>query len=75
MQPEIIGLNHEAKMAYKIEQVVEDCIGCGACAAVCDNWEMGSDGKSHPKATEVEELGCNKEAADVCPVGCIHIKK
>jgi len=62
-------------MAYKIVQVVEDCIGCGACAAVCDNWEMGSDGKSHPKAVEVEELGCNKEAVDVCPVGCIRVEE
>ncbi len=61
-------------MVVKIEQVREDCIGCGACVAVCDNWEMVSDGKSRAKKTEVSEVGCNKEAADVCPVGCIHIK-
>ena len=60
-------------MVIKIEHIVDDCIGCGACAVVCDNWEMiGS--KSHPKKTELDEVGCNKEAADVCPVGCIHIK-
>jgi len=60
-------------MTVKIEQKHEDCIGCGACTAVCDNWEMRSDGKAYPKVTEVEEVGCNKEASDVCPVGCIKI--
>lgn len=64
-----------SKMAVKIEHVINDCIGCGACVAVCDNWSMGSDGKSHPKQTELKEVGCNKEAANVCPVGCIHIKQ
>jgi ferredoxin len=62
-------------MSYKITQTAEDCIGCGACTSVCDNWELGSDGKAHPRATEVDEIGCNKEAADVCPVGCIHVGK
>jgi len=60
---------------FKIEQDRNVCIGCGACAAVCpDNWEMKGD-KSHPKKTELNEIGCNKEAADVCPVQCIKIKK
>lgn len=60
------------------------CIGCGACAATCPAfWEMADDGKSvlkGGKATgaetfelEVDELGCNKDAAEVCPVNCIHI--
>ncbi len=53
----------------------EKCIGCGACAAVCDNWEMAPDGKSRPKQTEVKEAGCNKEAADGCPVNCIIIEE
>lgn len=59
----------------KIVQTHEECIGCGACVAVCDNWEMGSDGKAQAKKTDVDEIGCNKEAADVCPVGCIKIEK
>ena len=62
-----------AKMV-KIEQTHSDCIGCGACVAVCDNWEMGPDGKARAKKTDVPEAGCNKEAADVCPVGCIRVK-
>jgi len=54
----------------------EKCIGCGACAAVCPgNWEMAPDGKSRPKKTEVKTIGCNREAADGCPVNCIKIEE
>jgi len=60
---------------YKIIHRVNECIGCGACASVCpDNWEMKGD-KSKPKKTELTDIGCNQEAADVCPVQCIEIKK
>ncbi len=60
---------------YKIIQNRDVCIGCGACVSVCpDNWVMKGD-KSHPKKTEINDIGCNKEAADVCPVQCIKIKK
>lgn len=46
------------------------------CAAVCpDNWEMKDDGKSSPKKTEVDEIGCNTEAEKNCPVNIIHVKK
>jgi ferredoxin len=59
----------------KIEQDRDACIGCGACAAICPaNWEMKPDGKSSPKKTELPEAGCNQEAADACPVQCIHVK-
>lgn len=68
------------KMAkkYKIIQKRELCIGCGACVSVCSgNWEMKSDSKASPKKTSIEEkdLKCNKEAADICPVKCIELKK
>jgi len=60
---------------FKIEQDRNACIGCGACTSVCpDNWEMKGD-KSHPKKIQVDDIGCNQEAADVCPVQCIKIKK
>ncbi len=59
----------------KITQELDKCIGCGSCAAICpDNWEMAGD-KSRPKKTELDEVGCNQEAADNCPVSCIHIEK
>ncbi|RLG21987.1 ferredoxin [Candidatus Micrarchaeota archaeon] len=62
-------------MAWVIKHDVDACIGCGACVAICpDNWEM-EGGKSRPIKTEVEDIGCNKEAADACPVQCIHIEE
>jgi ferredoxin len=62
-------------MAIKIVHEREKCIGCGACVAVCsENWEMDGD-KSKPLKTELDEIGCNKEAENSCPVNCIHIKE
>ena len=61
-------------MAFKITIDKEKCIGCGACAAVCsDNFEL-NEGKAKVKKAEVEEIGCNKDAADACPVQCIKIE-
>lgn len=61
---------------YKITQKQEDCIGCGACVAVCPKfWKMNENGKAEPIKTEFEEqdLECNKEAAESCPVEIIKI--
>ncbi len=61
---------------YKITHNKEACIGCGSCAALCpENWEMTPEGKSRPKKTEIEELGCNKDAEQACPVGAIKIEE
>ncbi len=58
----------------------ENCIGCGACVAVCpDMFEMGSDGKSVLKGAdegseqtlEKDDAGCAKEAESSCPVNVI----
>ena len=54
--------------------VSDECIGCGACVAVCDNFRM-VDGKSRPVKEIVEEEGCNVEAAAGCPVGAIVVEK
>lgn len=68
-------------MSVKVIHDRDVCIGCGACAAVCpDYWEMGDDGKSDLKGAksnslELKEAGCNKEAAQGCPVNCIHIEE
>lgn len=72
----------------KIVHEQEKCIGCGACAGVCpDHFKMTEKGKAYLKDSEltneenkeytleVEEAGCAKEAADSCPVQCIHVKE
>ena len=61
-------------MAFKIEVDEEKCIGCGACAATCNNFEM-NEGKAKAKKKEVDKIGCNQEAADVCPVEAIKVNK
>ena len=62
---------------YKINYEKDKCIGCGACASVCqDNWEIleeGGEMKAKPKAIELEDVGCNQDAVDGCPVECIHV--
>lgn len=60
---------------YKIEHDQEACIGCGACISTCpENWEMDeAKHKSKPKKTELDEISCNQDAADGCPVKCIKI--
>ncbi len=72
---------------YKIVHDRDICIGCAACASVCPKfWIMESDGKSNIIGAtktgrgEEETLGpltadfdSNHEAAESCPVNCIHI--
>jgi ferredoxin len=63
---------------YKITIDKAKCIGCGACVSQCpDNFEMesGAEYKARVKKAEVTDLGCSKEAADICPVQAITIKK
>jgi len=59
---------------YKVVVDKDLCIGCAACTAVCDNFEMDGD-KSKPKKNEVDDIGCNQDAADSCPVAAIKITK
>ncbi|MFH2027699.1 MAG: ferredoxin [Nanoarchaeota archaeon] len=59
---------------YKVEVDKDSCIGCGACTS-CDNFEISDDNKASPKEKEVEDIGCNQEAADICPVDAIKITK
>ncbi len=59
------------------------CIGCGSCVAVCDKYfEMGEDNLSKIKGgrmvdenmeLEIDEVGCAKDAVDICPVQIIKI--
>ncbi len=62
-------------MPFKISFKEEDCIGCGACVAVCDeNWELKGS-KAKPKKTKIKEKGCNPDAAETCPMGCIKVEE
>jgi ferredoxin len=69
----------------KVKHLKDLCIGCGACAATCPaHWEMQGD-KSHLKDSkelegdvfelETDDVGCNKEAAENCPVQCIKVEE
>ncbi len=71
----------------KIIHYKKDCISCGACAAIApDKWVMDDeglaqlvDGKEVDDHWELEISEKDKEehqeAADVCPVQIIHVKK
>ena len=72
----------------KVKVNKDACIGCGACAAICDEvFEINDEGLSEVK---VEENSDNKEefisvkeelqdevrdAADSCPTGAIEIEE
>jgi len=56
----------------KIKVDKKKCIGCGNCAAVCDNFVM-SGGKAKPKKSTVDKITCEKEAAEGCPVDAISV--
>jgi len=68
---------------YKIIHEREKCIGCGACVSVCSRfWSMKNDGKSELKGAkragknfelDVDDAGCNTDAAEICPVRCIRV--
>ena len=60
---------------FKIIVDPEACVGCGACTSVCDNLVMDDEsGKAKPKQAEVDELGCNKDAQETCPVDAIKLR-
>jgi ferredoxin len=59
-------------MAFWVEVDPGKCIGCLACTR-CHNFVCGNDFKAQAVRCEVEAIGCNQEAAAICPVGAIHI--
>jgi len=71
-----------------IKQTKSECIGCGACESVAPKyWKVKDDGKavliqkdSNGEEIEIEldddaDIEALVEAAEVCPVNCIHISK
>jgi ferredoxin len=78
----------EVKSLVKIVLDRNGCIGCGACTGVCPKYyEMANDGKSVLKGSQEkakgiyelevkeEDIDCNKDAEEACPVSVIHVKK
>jgi len=63
-------------MKYKLIHDEEACIGCAACSAVCPKFWVMNGLKSKMIKTEFDDkdLKCNKDAAESCPVNCIHIE-
>ena len=62
----------------KVRVNKDACIGCGACAAICDEvFEINDEGLSEAKVEEVkEELQDEvRDAADSCPTGAIEVKE
>ncbi len=72
---------------YKVIHFKEDCISCGACAAICpDFWEMDEDGIAQLRdsiksgdhweriITSEDAKALNQEAADACPVQIIKVE-
>ncbi|MBO5414148.1 MAG: ferredoxin [Bacilli bacterium] len=58
----------------KVRVNEEACIGCGACAAICDEvFEINDEGLSVAKVDTVSEdlVDSAKEAVESCPTGAI----
>lgn len=58
----------------KIKVNRDACIGCGACAAICDSvFEIDDEGLSVAKKEEVkeEEKQAVIDSAESCPTGAI----
>ncbi len=63
-------------MKVKVNQ--DSCIGCGACAAICDKvFEINDDGLSQAKVEEVADTDTQdvRDAADACPTGAIEVEE
>ncbi len=69
---------------FKIIHDRPTCIGCGVCAAINpEHWVMSNqDGKSNlvgsdevgtDEVLEIDSLEKDMEAAQACPVNCIHL--
>lgn len=52
----------------------ETCIGCGACASICEKVFEMKDGKAYvKKGQEKSKMPCAKEGADNCPANAIKL--
>ena len=67
---------------YKIVLERKMCTSCGTCEDTCPEFfELIDDGLSHIKGSkigdveeiEIEDADCALDAAETCPVMCIHV--
>lgn len=62
----------------KVKVNREACIGCGACAAICEDvFEIDDEGLSVTKVEEVEKKLEQevRDAADSCPTAAIIVEE
>ncbi len=62
----------------KVKVNRDACIGCGACAAICDDvFEIDDEGLSTAKVKEVEDKNTQevRDAADACPTGAVEVEE
>lgn len=62
----------------KVKVNRDTCIGCGACAAICDDvFEIDDEGLSVAKVEEVEDSKKQEvqDAVDSCPTGAIEVEE
>ena len=52
-----------------------ECIGCGVCAQICPDVFILDEDAGVSKVIRPEGADCAQEAADSCPVSCIHIEE
>lgn len=60
----------------KFVHIIEDCIGCGACASLMPKYWIMNGAKSKLIKIQIDdkELEEAKECRDACPVNCIKIQ-
>ena len=61
-------------VSVKVDE--EKCIGCGGCEATCPKTFEMKDGANGMKAVvkaQPQEITCEKEAVDICPVDAISV--
>ena len=66
----------EIKMKVKVNR--DSCIGCGACAMICDEiFEIDDEGISTVKNEDVADDKKQEvqDAADSCPTGAIEVEE
>ena len=78
-----MAVKGDIMVKFKVVLEREECTACESCVETCpDTFEMADDGLAQVKGStrvgsndelEMDDMGCSKEAAEVCPVSIIHV--